>query len=108
MDVSDGMKSQDNVSVRREEDWPMGGADGPRGGSQDGVAEWWALQEVVVVGVRARGSCTESQRVRGCSRGHSCGNGQRVGQQPRTQSFGEILREGQRRLKTETRGGRDK
>lgn len=37
-------KSEVDVSVRGEEDWPVCGADGPRGRSQDGVAERWALQ----------------------------------------------------------------
>lgn len=47
------------MSVRREEDGPVGGADGPGGGSQDGVAERRALQEVMVR-MRCGGSCTES------------------------------------------------
>lgn len=104
-DVPDWLKSEGDGSVRREEDWPVGGADGPWGGSQDGVAERWALQEVMWV--RCRSSCTESQRVRGCCRSHCCGNSQWVGQEPCTQSFGEILGEGQRRLKTEERAAQD-
>lgn len=42
--VPDWPKSEGDVSVRGEEDWPVGGADGPRRGSQDGVAERRALQ----------------------------------------------------------------
>lgn len=42
--VPDWPKSEGDVSVRGEEDWPVGGADGPGGGSQDGVAERRALQ----------------------------------------------------------------
>ncbi len=42
--VPDWPKSEGDVSVRREEDWPVGGADGPGSGSQDGVAERRALQ----------------------------------------------------------------
>jgi len=61
--VPDWLKSHGDVSVGREEDWPMGGANGPRGGSQDGVAERWALQEVMRVWVRCRSSCSEGQRV---------------------------------------------
>lgn len=96
VDASDWLKSEGDVSVGREEDRPVGGADGPRGGSQDGVAERRALQEVMVW-VRRRSSCTESQLVRGRCSGHCCGNSQGVGQEPCTQSFGEILGKGQRR-----------
>lgn len=42
--VPDWPKSEGDVSVRGEEDWPVGGADGPGRGSQDGVAERRALQ----------------------------------------------------------------
>lgn len=42
--VPDCFRSEDDVSVRGEEDWPVRGADGPGGWSQDGVAERWALQ----------------------------------------------------------------
>lgn len=42
--VPDWTKSEGGVSVRGEEDWPVRGADGPGGGSQDGVAERRALQ----------------------------------------------------------------
>lgn len=42
--VPDWPKSVGDVSVRGEENWPVGGADGPGGGSQDGMAEGWALQ----------------------------------------------------------------
>lgn len=42
--VPDWTKSEGDVSVRGEEDWPMCGADGPGGRSQDGVAERRALQ----------------------------------------------------------------
>lgn len=50
VDVSDRRGSdRGDVSVRREEDWPVGGANGPGGRSQDGVAERWALKEVMVV-----------------------------------------------------------
>lgn len=37
-------RSAGDVSVRGEEDGPVGGADGAGGGSQDGVAERRALQ----------------------------------------------------------------
>lgn len=39
-----GPKSEGDVSVRGEKDLPVGGAHGPGGGSQDGVAERRALQ----------------------------------------------------------------
>lgn len=42
--VPDWLKSDGDLSVRGEEDRPMSGADGSRCGSQDGVAERWALQ----------------------------------------------------------------
>lgn len=42
--VPDWFKSEDDVSVRGEEDWPVRGANGPGGWSQDGVAERRALQ----------------------------------------------------------------
>lgn len=42
--VPDWLKSDGDVSVGGEEDWPVGGADGPRGRSQDGVAKRRALQ----------------------------------------------------------------
>lgn len=60
--VPDWPKSEDDVSVGGEENWPVGGADGPRGWSQDGMAERWALQKVMVR-VGRRSCCTESQRV---------------------------------------------
>lgn len=47
VDVPDWLKSDGYVSVRREEDWPVGGADWPRGRSQDCVAERRALQNVM-------------------------------------------------------------
>lgn len=50
------------MSVRGEEDRPVGGADGPGGGSQDGMAERRALQKVVVW-VGGGSCCTESQWV---------------------------------------------
>lgn len=62
VEFPDWLKSEGDVSVRREEDWPVGGADRPGGGSQDGVAERRALQEVMVR-VRRRSSCTESQLI---------------------------------------------
>lgn len=31
--VPDRMKSEVDMSVRGEQDWPVGGTDGPRGGS---------------------------------------------------------------------------
>lgn len=42
--VPDWPRSEGDVSVWGEEDWTMGGADGPGGRSQDGVAERRALQ----------------------------------------------------------------
>ncbi len=42
--VPDWSRSDSDVSVRREEDRPVGGADGPGGGSQDGVAKRRPLQ----------------------------------------------------------------
>lgn len=42
--------------------------------------------------------CAECQLVRGCRSGHCCSNSQGAGQEPCTQSFGEILGEGQRGL----------
>lgn len=51
--------------------------------------------------VRPGSRCAEGQRVRGSCCGHCRGNSQGVRQEPCTQSFGEILGEGQRRLKTE-------
>jgi len=39
----DWPKSEGDVSVRGEEDWPVGGAHGPRRGSQE-MAEMMALQ----------------------------------------------------------------
>lgn len=100
------LESQDDASVRREEDWPVGSADWPRSRSQDGVAERRALQEVVGVRVMRRTSCTQSQRVRGRCGRHCCCNSQRAGQEPCTQNFGEILGEGQRRLKTQSEAKR--
>lgn len=41
--VPDWPKSEGDVSVRGEEDLPVGGADRPGGGSQDGVAKRRAL-----------------------------------------------------------------
>lgn len=107
VDVPDWLKSDGYVSVRREEDWPVSGADGPRGRSQDCVAERRALQNVMRWMV-CGSSRAESQWVWGCSGGHCCRKRQRVGQQPGTQSFGEILGEGQRRLKTESITVQDK
>lgn len=40
----DRPRSEGDVSVRGEKDWPVGGAHGPGGGSQNGVAEMRALQ----------------------------------------------------------------
>lgn len=60
---------------------------------------------MVWVGCRSR--CTESQWIRGRRSGHCCSNSQGVGQEPCTQSFGEILGEGQRRLQREEGAQRD-
>ena len=90
------------VSVRGEEDGAVGGADGAGRRPQDGVAQRRALEEVVVVvGVWVgRGACRpESQVVGGGRRRHGRRHCQRAGQETGTQSFGEILREGQRRLR---------
>lgn len=54
-----------------------------------------------MVWVSPRSCCTEGQLVRRSCGGHCCSNSQGAGQEPCTQSFGEILGEGQRRLKTE-------
>lgn len=92
------------MSVRGEEDGAVGGAYGARCGPQDGVAQRWALEQVVrvvvvvVVGRRGCGCRPQGQRVGGCRRCHGCRHRQGTGQETGAQSFGEILREGQRGL----------
>lgn len=97
VEVSDRLESDPGgVSVWGEEDGAVGGADGPGRRSQDGVAERRTLQEVMVW-MRCGRSSTESEGVRRRCGGHCCGNSQGARQEPCTQSFGEILGEGQRR-----------
>lgn len=94
-------EGKDSVSVRREEDGPVRGADRTRCRSQDGVAEGRALQEVVMR-VGRGGGRTQRQWVGGGGGRHCGGHRQGVGQEAGAQSFGEILGEGQRGLEEET------
>lgn len=88
------------MSVWRKEDWPMGCANGPWSGPEDSMTEGRALQQMMVE-MRGGACGPEGQGIGGGSSCHRCGNSQGIGQKGSSQSFGEILREGQGGLSQE-------